>query len=90
MTPIIGSDLFHQLSQGSHDRLAELQSASELSSQVFQLSVLAKDNDGYQTMLKLVSSGYLSKDDVTVPVLQDSDFEAARKSVVVIQSLSQK
>ena len=61
----------------SYDREKKITSAGKV-------VLIAKDFEGYQNLLKLVSNGYFNSDDHTFPIITIDELEAASNGIICL------
>jgi len=82
ITPIIGCELYHE---GLSETL-ELARDEKVNQGPYHLTTLAKNNEGYSSLLKLVSSGYIGDNIKDVPVISQKDLKEHSKELVALSS----
>ena len=85
ITPIIGCEIYHR---GSDQSLAYAKDKGleDTSQGAFHLVVLAKDTKGYQSLLKVVSSGYTDGNLNEVPIVPESALDEYPEQLVALTS----
>lgn len=82
ITPIIGCELYHEGSEETREALGNLGDSTG----PYHLTTLAKNNEGYSSLLRLVSSGYIGERLKDVPVISEEDLKGESKELVALSS----
>ena len=81
--PILGCEIFHQGFKETRELFKE---TLKQRLEPVHLVVLAKNNDGYSSLLRLVSSAYFGENLREVPVVNESDLFEHSKELVALSS----
>lgn len=84
LTPIMGCEIYHAGQEKTQSALKE--SLKESYDDPFHLVVLAKNNEGYASLLRLVSSAYMGSNLKEVPVVSEKDLVTESCELVALSS----
>ena len=81
--PIVGCEVYHQ-GQAETLELAKEMGKSAPEVGAFHLPVLAENTQGYHSLLKLVSSGYLDGNYEKVPIISEKSLDRHNQNIVAL------